>query len=103
MPPDTDRQLTGAAATAAGSGMWLFLESLTRYGPSWALVPPLLLAVASTLTAVSTLQKSRREDWMARQEERRREELHRARLAKVLIDPPTPAATPAPGPGPGGP
>ena len=52
---DARHPTTLFATSAASAGAWL-LDSLYRYGPSWSLVPPILLALASVLGAVRSYQ-----------------------------------------------
>lgn len=63
------------AANAAGAGWWI-IDSLCRYGPSWQLVPPLLLACASAIGAVKSYQD-------AAQARRHAEERHQIELAAM--------------------
>lgn len=79
----TDRYIVAAGTTGAGSGLWLTLEAIRQHGPSWPVVPPLLMGVSSLVMAVVAMAKSRREELAGKAEERRREELHRARMASL--------------------
>ncbi len=63
------------ATSAAGSGWW-FVDALYRHGPSWQLVPPLLLAVASLIGALNGFLNGR-------QARKHADELHRAEMARI--------------------
>lgn len=66
---------TGIYGTVAfGSGWWI-VDAVTRYGPSWQLVPPILLGVASLIASVS--------GWLDKRQARRHAELKfRAEMAR---------------------
>lgn len=62
-------------ATALGS-VWWVLDALYRHGPSWQLVPPILIGFVGLIGA----SKGWLNDAQAR---RHAEDLHRARLAAL--------------------
>lgn len=63
------------AANAAGSTWWV-ADAFWRYGPSWQLVPPIMLAIASLVGAVRTYQDGA-------QARRHAEERHRLEMAAL--------------------
>lgn len=63
------------AANAAGAGWWVF-DALYRYGPSWQLVPPILIGLASVMGAVRSYQDGA-------QARRHADEKHRAELDRA--------------------
>lgn len=67
-------------ATAAGGSFWWLLEQLIAYGPSWSLVPPLLIGASGLLGALTSFLNQR-------QARRHREELHRRQLATAKFVP----------------
>lgn len=42
---------TTTAATSAGGSLWWIVDTLYRFGPGWALVPPLLFGSAALVSA----------------------------------------------------
>jgi hypothetical protein len=66
---------TGLFATNAAAAGWWVLDLLYRHGPSWELVPPILIGTASVIGAVKSWTDSA-------QQRRHREELHRLELEK---------------------
>ncbi len=46
------RTTTGLFATMNVAALWDFMVELSRHGPSWELVPPLVLATAALIGAV---------------------------------------------------
>ena len=78
MQPDANYhagQLATSGVTASAGVTWLWQQWAT-YGPSWALIPPLLLSMSSVVGAVWSARK------MA-QDLRHREEVHQVRLAAL--------------------
>jgi hypothetical protein len=74
MPPLHDHHQTSLFATSAAGCCWWLVDQLVQHGPSWQLIPPLLIGSASLLGAVrSTLDGA--------QARRHAEERHRAALA----------------------
>lgn len=39
-------------AAATGASVWQFINELAAHGPSWSLVPPIVLSVATVIGAV---------------------------------------------------
>jgi hypothetical protein len=68
------------AANAAGA-FWWFVDQLCRYGPSWSLVPPLLIAVASVIGATTNALNARQ----ARRLEREKHEVEVRRGQKRIL------------------
>lgn len=60
-------------ATNVGGSVWWLLDALYRHGPSWQLVPPIVLAIASLVGAVRAYQDGA-------QARRHADEKHRAEL-----------------------
>jgi hypothetical protein len=65
---------TGLFATNALGSFWWVCDLLYRNGPSWSLLPPSLIGVASVVGAVRGFLNDR-------QARRHKEEEHRARMA----------------------
>jgi hypothetical protein len=72
---DIPQQVGLFAASALGAVSWTIGE-IARHGPSWNLVPPILIGVASVLGAVRGLLN----DAQAR---RHKDERHRAEMAAL--------------------
>lgn len=51
-PTHTHHNPTGLFAANAAGALWWLGDQLLRHGPSWELIPPLLLATAALLGAV---------------------------------------------------
>jgi len=67
---------TGLFATSSVGALWWVADVLYRHGPTWSVVPPILIGVASLLGAIRGYQN----DCQAR---RHAEERHRAALASL--------------------
>ena len=76
---------TNVFASSAAASLWWVGDLLYRHGPSWSVVPPLLLGVASVVGAVRGYQNDRETRAIRAaneaQERRHKEEEHRARMA----------------------
>ena len=80
----------GTVATATTSmfaGLSMLWIAIVNHAPPWTLVPPILLSIASLVTALISFKKyldGRRDDQArAGQRLRHAEEIHRARLAAI--------------------
>lgn len=51
--------VVGIFGTSAGGAIWWVMDELHRHGPSWSLVPPILLALASLVGAAHTFAEGR--------------------------------------------
>lgn len=73
------RHNTGLFSTIASAGVWDVFAVLYQHGPSWELVPPLLIAVAGLVGAVNSFRESEHRRHM----ERARQAVEQARLTKA--------------------
>jgi hypothetical protein len=78
----TTHQTRLFAGNAAGAGWWLF-DALYRYGPSWQLVPPILIALASVMGAVRSYQDGAQARRHAEEKHQEEIEQYRQRLEQV--------------------
>jgi hypothetical protein len=72
MNHDTPNQ-TGLFATNAAASSWWVVDLLCRHGPSWQIVPPTLIGLASFVGAIKSYQNDR-------QARRHAEDRHRLEL-----------------------
>lgn len=82
-----DRLIIGAGTTGSGTGFWLAIEAIREHGPSWSVLPPLLMGISSLVMAGIALRRSQREDLAAASEELRRQEMHEARMERFFRHP----------------
>lgn len=80
MTHDASTNQTGLFATNALASSWWVVDLLYRHGPSWQIMPPLLLGAASLLGAVKSYQNDR-------QARRHTEERHRLELERMRSRP----------------
>lgn len=66
---------TGLFATSSLGSFWWVVDVLCRNGPSWSIVPPILIGTASLIGAIRSYQN----DLQAR---RHAEERHRAEMGQ---------------------
>lgn len=78
--PHSYTRLFAASSVAAA---WDVLDTLWRHGPSWQLVPPLLLGVATLIGAVKAYQDGAQ----ARRHAEERHQLELAALKRRKYDP----------------
>lgn len=65
---------TGLFATSSLGSFWWVADVLYRHGPTWSVVPPILIGCASLIGAIRGYQNDR-------QARRHAEERHRAEMA----------------------
>jgi hypothetical protein len=73
MQHDTSGQL-GIYATSAASSLWWLVDFLCRHGPSWEVMPPILVGAASLIGAIRTYLNDK-------QGRKHADERHRAEMA----------------------
>jgi hypothetical protein len=78
---------TSLFATSAAGAVWWTVDVLYRLGPSWSVVPPILIGAASLIGAIGGYQNDR-------QKRRHAEERHRAAMAANEVNPVMKARTP---------
>ncbi len=67
-----------APATFAAGSLWWFVETLREFGPSWAMVPPLLFGLAAVANAWT--------NHLTASQQRRHAEANRLRLISLAAD-----------------
>lgn len=70
-----------ATGTMAGASLWGVVSAILEHGPDWRTLPPLLLGLASLVTAVSAYQQRRQEMRHRDEEHLLKIEAERRRLA----------------------
>jgi hypothetical protein len=69
-------QQTGLFASSSLGSFWWVADVLYRHGPTWSVVPPILIGLATLVGAVRGYQNDR-------QVRKHAEERHRAEMAEV--------------------